>query len=387
MAVHAALGQPVQDLPSMLAFYLVFDLVALLLLGSAAWDLQRAVRAAESPTRSWHPTRGRAGVLVRTSTARPRPPKGNVTMYPLEIEHVTKRYGREVVVDDLTFTVAPGRVTGFLGPNGAGKSTTMKILLDLASADSGQATIAGARYRDLKDPARAVGVVLEPNAFHPGRSGRNHLRILADGAGLPPDRVDAMLEAVDLTHAAERRVGAYSLGMRQRLGIAAALLGDPPVLVLDEPGNGLDPQGIRWLRDLLRVRAAAGGTVFVSSHLLAEVEHLADEVVVLSRGQLVATGALATLQRTGTSLSTPSPAPLTRLLRAAGATVHEGIDGHLIVRGLPMADIGDRACAAGIALHELARQAGSLEELFLDWTSNGADTAEVAETERQAVPR
>ena len=168
----------------------------------------------------------------------------------------------------------------------------MKILLDLASADHGHATIGGTRYRDLPDPARTVGVVLEPNAFHPGRSGRNHLRILADGAGIAPARIDEMLEMVGLAHAADRHVGAYSLGMRQRLGLAAALLGDPPVLVLDEPGNGLDPQGIRWLRDLLRARAAAGGTVFVSSHLLAEVEHLADEVVVISHGRLVATGAL-----------------------------------------------------------------------------------------------
>lgn len=314
-------------------------------------------------------------------------------MYPLEIEHVTKRYGHEVVVDDLTFTVAPGRVTGFLGPNGAGKSTTMKILLDLASADSGHASIGGTRYRDLQDPARAVGVVLEPNAFHPGRSGRNHLRILADGAGIGPARVDAMLETVGLTHAADRHVGGYSLGMRQRLGIGAALLGDPPVLVLDEPGNGLDPQGIRWLRDLLRGRAAAGGTVFVSSHLLTEVEHLADEVVVLSHGRLVATGALTTLQKAGTSVRTPVPDRLTAVLTAAGATVQTGGDGELVVRGVTITDIGDRACAAGIALHELTPQAGSLEELFLDWTTDDdtearvdGDTAETAETERQAVP-
>ncbi len=310
-------------------------------------------------------------------------------MYPLEIEHVTKRYGREVVLDDLTFTVAPARVTGFLGPNGAGKSTTMKILLDLAAADSGHATVAGTRYRDLEDPPRTVGVVLEPNAFHPGRSGRNHLRILADGSGIPPARIDELLEMVELSHAADRHVGGYSLGMRQRLGIAAALLGDPPVLVLDEPGNGLDPQGIRWLRDLLRARAAAGGTVFVSSHLLAEVEHLADEVVVISRGRLVATGALATLQQAGTSVRTTQTAQLTELLQAAGATVHTGPEGELVVRGLGTADIGDRACAAGIALHELTPQAGSLEELFLDWTSND-DThlsgPGAAATERQVVP-
>jgi ABC-2 type transport system ATP-binding protein len=313
-------------------------------------------------------------------------------MYPLEIERVTKRYGHEVVVDDLSFTVAPGRVTGFLGPNGAGKSTTMKVLLDLASADSGHATIAATRYRDLKDPARTVGVVLEPNAFHPGRSGRNHLRVLADGAGISQARIDELLEMVELTHAADRHVGGYSLGMRQRLGLAAALLGDPPVLVLDEPGNGLDPQGIRWLRDLLRARAAAGGTVFVSSHLLAEVEHLADEVVVISRGRLVATGALATLQQAGTSVRSPEPGRLTQLLRDAGATLHTGAEGELVVRGVAITDIGDLACAAGIALHELIPQTGSLEELFLDWTSNddthhsGIETAAETETERQAVP-
>jgi ABC-2 type transport system ATP-binding protein len=235
-------------------------------------------------------------------------------------------------------------------------------------------------------------VVLEPNAFHPGRSGRNHLRVLADGAGIPQTRIDELLEMVELAHAADRHVGGYSLGMRQRLGLAAALLGDPPVLILDEPGNGLDPQGIRWLRDLLRARAAAGGTVFVSSHLLAEVEHLADEVVVINHGRLVATGALTTLQQAGTSVRSPDSAPLSQLLRDAGATVHTGTEGELVVRGIAITDIGDRACAAGIALHELTPQAGSLEELFLDWTRNddthlsGVDTPVVTETERQAVP-
>ncbi len=313
--------------------------------------------------------------------------------YSLEIEHVTKRYGHEVVVDDLTFSVAPGCVTGFLGPNGAGKSTTLKVLLDLAAADAGHATIAGTRYRDLRDPARTVGVVLEPNAFHPGRSGRNHLRILADSSGITHDRIEVLLDMVELSHAADRHVGGYSLGMRQRLGIAAALLGEPPVLVLDEPGNGLDPQGIRWLRDLLRAHAAAGGTVFVSSHLLAEVEHLADEVVVINRGRLVATGALADLQRAGTTVRTPEPARLTELLRQAGATVQPASGGELFVRGLGITDIGDRACAAGVALHELTPQAGSLEQLFLDWTSNDdthrgrVDGVEVTEIERQVVPQ
>jgi ABC-2 type transport system ATP-binding protein len=314
-------------------------------------------------------------------------------MYTLEIEDVTKSYGHDVVVDGLTFTVPPGKVTCFLGPNGAGKSTTMKVLLDLAKADHGSATIGATRYRDLRDPLRTVGVVLEPNAFHPGRSGRNHLMVLSDGARIPRTRVGDMLERVGLAHAADRHVGGYSLGMRQRLGLAAALLGDPPVLVLDEPGNGLDPQGIRWLRDLLRERAAAGGTVFVSSHLLAEVEHLADEVVVISHGRLVATGALATLQRGVTSVRTPEPGRLIDLLTSAGAAVHIGSEGDLVVQGLEAAEIGDRACAAAIALHVLAPQGGSLEELFLQWTSNdatsafGTDGPEMAETGRQAVPR
>jgi ABC-2 type transport system ATP-binding protein len=315
-------------------------------------------------------------------------------MYSLEIDKLTKCYGHEVVVDDLTFTVKPGRVTGFLGPNGAGKSTTMKVLLDLAAADHGFATIGGTRYRELTDPGRTVGVVLEPNAFHPGRSGRNHLRILADGAGVAPGRIDEVLEMAGLAHAADRRVGAYSLGMRQRLGIAAALLGDPPVLVLDEPGNGLDPQGIRWLRDLLRARAAAGGTVFVSSHLLSEVEHLADEVVVISRGRLVATGALATLRKAGVSVHTPAPQSLSSILTGAGASVHAASDDRLVVRGMPIAEIGERACAAGIALHELAPEAGSLEELFLDWTEDDkTDDASAgvrgapSEPKREVVPQ
>ncbi|MDX6327143.1 MAG: type transport system ATP-binding protein, partial [Nocardioidaceae bacterium] len=227
--------------------------------------------------------------------------------------------------------------------------------------------------------------VLEPNAFHPGRTGRNHLRVLADGAGIDAARITEMLEAVGLTHAADRHVGGYSLGMRQRLGLAAALLGDPPVLVLDEPGNGLDPQGIRWLRDLLRERAAAGGTVFVSSHLLAEVEHLADEIVVLRHGQLVTTGTLASLQESGTSVRTEATRPLTQLLRAAGATVHTGTEGELVVRGIGIAEIGDRACAAGIALHELSLQAGSLEELFLAWTSNDSSLAAGSEDNRDST--
>jgi ABC-2 type transport system ATP-binding protein len=290
-------------------------------------------------------------------------------MHQLKIENITKRYGKRTVVEDLSFTVEAGRVTGFLGPNGAGKSTTMKILLDLAAAEHGHTTIGGARYRDLRDPTRTVGALLE-HAYHPGRSGRNHLRILADGSGIPSSRVDEMLNLVGLADAADRRAGAYSLGMRQRLGLAAALLGDPPVLVLDEPGNGLDPQGIRDLRDLLRARAAAGGTVFVSSHLLSEVEHLADEVVVLNNGRLVTTGLLSDLQETAIAVRTPSPDRLTQVIEASGGTVKSTTERELLVRGLTIEQIGDRACAAGIALHELAPQVGSLEDLFLQWTGD-----------------
>ncbi len=293
-------------------------------------------------------------------------------MYQLQIDQLTKRYGHETVVHDLSFTVQPGRVTGFLGPNGAGKSTVMKVLLGLASATAGNATIGQRRYRDLEDPPRTVGVVLEPNAFHPGRSARNHLRILADGGGFPRARVEEMLEAVDLAPVADRRAGAFSLGMRQRLSLAAALLGDPPVVVLDEPGNGLDPQGIRWLRDLLRGRAETGSTVFVSSHLLAEVEHLADDVVVINKGRLVTAGPLAELQQAGTTVRTPAPAELAEVLADAGAVVRPGAERSLVVLGMEIGDIGDRALAAGIALHELSPQTGSLEDLFLGWTDSEA---------------
>jgi ABC-2 type transport system ATP-binding protein len=288
-------------------------------------------------------------------------------MIPLKVEHVTKRYGKRTVVDDLSFVVEPGRVTGFLGPNGAGKSTTMKIMLDLAKADHGRTLIGESRYRELANPTRTVGALLE-QAYHPARSGLNHLRILADAAGFSRAKVEEVLNAVGLVEAADRRVGAYSLGMRQRLGLAAALLGDPSVLVLDEPANGLDPQGIRDLRDLLRARAAAGGTVFVSSHLLAEVEHLADEVVVLNHGRLVVTGVLSDLQDAGVCARASDSSQLSRVLERAGALVQPSGDGSILVRGLTIEEVGDRACAAGIPLHGLAPQTGSLEDLFMHWT-------------------
>lgn len=299
----------------------------------------------------------------------------------LNVAHVTKRYGSDTVLSDVSFTVNPGRVTGFLGPNGSGKSTTMKILLDLASANEGEATIGGRRYRELDDPARTVGVVLEPNAFHPGRSGRNHLRILAKAAGIPRARVEETLELVDLAAAADRRAGTYSLGMRQRLSLAAALLGDPPVLILDEPGNGLDPQGIRGLRDLLRARAAGGHTVFVSSHLLAEVEHLADDLVVLNQGRLVAAGPLHDLQHAAALVRTSNVDALADVVQHAGGDIDLRGGDALVVRGLSLEEIGERALEASIALHELSRQAGSLEEMFLDWTGNDQDISDVTNKE------
>jgi ABC-2 type transport system ATP-binding protein len=289
---------------------------------------------------------------------------------PLVLEHITKRYGDHAVVDDLSFTVEPGRVTGFLGPNGSGKSTTMKVMLDLASPDHGTATLAGRRYRDLDNPANTVGAMIESDAFHPGRSGRNHLRILADAIGISLPRVDEVLDEVGLTDAAHRNAGAYSLGMRQRLGLAAALLGEPPVLILDEPGNGLDPEGIRTLRDRLRLHASTGGTVLVSSHLLAEVEHLADDVVVIHEGRLVTQGPLSELQQAASLVRTADPDRLTGVVRAAGAQTEIIGPDSCVVRDMSIDEIGDRAFAAGIALHELSPQAGSLEEMFLRWTAN-----------------
>lgn len=294
-------------------------------------------------------------------------------LYRILFENVSKSYGGTAVVDDLSFAVEPGRVTGFLGPNGAGKSTTMKILLGLASPTAGQATIDGVRYRDLPDPIGTVGASIESDAFHPGRSGRNHLRILADATGTSLDRVDEVLELVNLGEAAHRRAGAYSLGMKQRLGLAASLLCDPPVLVLDEPGNGLDPQGVRFLRNLLRARAAEGNTVFVSSHLLGEVEQLADDVVVVNKGRLVTQGSLAELRQTESLVRAASPDALRATLEEAGGVVEAKQSGPLVVSGLSLEAIGDHAFRAGIALHELSRHTDSLEDRFFAWTGDAAD--------------
>jgi ABC-2 type transport system ATP-binding protein len=300
-----------------------------------------------------------------------------MTGIPLVVDHVTKRYGRRTVVDDLSFTVEPGRVTGFLGPNGSGKSTTMKVLLGLAAADGGSTRVGDRAYVDLADPSATVGAALETNAFHPGRSGRDHLRILARAAGISQRRVDESLANAGLSDAADRRAGTYSLGMRQRLGLAAALLCDPPVLVLDEPGNGLDPQGVRELRDLLRARAATGGTVFVSSHLLGEVEHLVDDVVVIDQGRLITSGPLAELRHETVLVRSPDAPRLARALLEVGATVEPtGADDALVVRGRPLDEIGHLAHGLGLEVWELSTRSGSLEELFMGWTNqDGVDPA------------
>ena len=293
---------------------------------------------------------------------------------PIEVDGLTKRYGSHLALDDLSFVARAGRVTGFLGPNGSGKTTTMKVMLDLASADGGGATIGGTRYRDLPDPTSVVGALVESNAFHPGRSGRNQLRILADVDGLDAERVDEVLETVGLGGAADRPVGGYSLGMRQRLGLGCALLGDPPVLILDEPANGLDPKGIREMRDLLRARAAAGGTILVSSHLLAEVELLADDVVVVDRGRLVAEGALDDLRTETVAVRCSDPSRLASILEGAGANVNRD-GGELSVQGLSEEETGRLAFDAGIVIHRLHAESGTLEERFLRWTATAGEAS------------
>ncbi len=288
----------------------------------------------------------------------------------IEVEHLTKRFRSATAVDDLSFSVPRGRITGFLGPNGAGKTTTLRVLLGLALPTSGRASVAGKRYRELEAPLKTVGAVLEASNYHPARTGRNHLRVLAAAAGIANARVDLVLAKVELSDAARRRVGGYSLGMRQRLSVAAALLGEPELLVLDEPANGLDPEGIRWLRNFLRSFADGGGTVFVSSHVLAEVSQLADEVVIIHRGKLVAHQPVVELiaQAAGaTRVRSPRAAALLERLRAAG--IDAEADGERLAVHAPPERVGDLAAEAGIPLHELVADTGSLEEAFLELTA------------------
>jgi ABC-2 type transport system ATP-binding protein len=290
-------------------------------------------------------------------------------------EGLTKRYGAVTAVDDLSFEVRAGAVTGFLGPNGAGKTTTLRMVLGLARPTAGRATIFGQPFAALPDPARSVGANLEVCGMHPGRSGRNHLRALAALAALPASRVEEVLDLVEMREAANRRAGGYSTGMRQRLGLAATLRGDPEVLVLDEPANGLDPQGIRWLRDFLRGVASEGRTVLVSSHVLSEVEQTVDDVVVIHRGRPVQSGPIASLLTgEGVRVRSPRADELASALARDGAEVRAEGDA-IHVQGRTTDQVGDLAFAIGVPLHELAVEAASLEEIFFRLTSEQDDAA------------
>ena len=300
----------------------------------------------------------------------------------IRVEHLTKRFGKVLAIDDLSFALERGTVTGFLGPNGAGKTTTLRMLLHLVEPSAGRALVFGGRYVDLERPASRVGAVLEAADFHPGRSGYDHLFSLALALGhtgggnwflgrerAARQRVDAVLDLVELTAAAHRRVGGYSLGMRQRLGLAGALLGDPELLILDEPANGLDPEGVRWLREFMRTFAAAGKTVLVSSHVLAEVQQSVDQVVIINKGRLVTFEPLARLTTHlsgGVRVRAPGAHRLHRELEKHGIR-SSLLDGdELRVDGAPSARIGELAFAAGIPLHELVPESSSLEDVFLE---------------------
>jgi ABC-2 type transport system ATP-binding protein len=288
----------------------------------------------------------------------------------ISVRNLTKRFGGVRAVDDLSFEVRPGVVTGFLGPNGAGKSTTLRIVLGLITPTEGSGTVLGMPYGSLSEPARTVGAVLETQSFNPLRSGRNHLRVLASASGIEQRKVDEVLERVGLSAAARRRAGKYSLGMRQRLALGAALLGDPRILILDEPANGLDPQGIRWLRDLLRRFAAGGNAVLVSSHVLTEMAQLADEVIVINKGRLVRQAPVHELTNGSRALrvTTPEAHRLAALLREQGARVRETGADTLDVSGADAAQVGTLAFGAGVPVLGLSEQETSLEDAFLELT-------------------
>jgi ABC-2 type transport system ATP-binding protein len=289
----------------------------------------------------------------------------------IEVAGLTKQFGKVVAVRELSFTVPAGTISGFLGPNGAGKTTTLRSLLGLVYPDAGSATIDGRPYVAIENPARSVGAVLEAASFHKGRSGRNHLRWIASAAAIPDSRVDEVLALVELTDAARRRVGGYSLGMRQRLALAAALLGDPRVLILDEPANGLDPQGIRWLRDFLRRLRDEGRTILVSSHVLSEIAQTVDNVVIIHRGRFVTQGTveeIAGRAAGGVRVRSPRRDRLRELLAAQGLTATAFEEDGLGVADTTPARVGEIAAAGGIVLHELVAEAGTLEEAFLELT-------------------
>ncbi|MDP5184448.1 ABC transporter ATP-binding protein [Blastococcus sp. BMG 814] len=293
----------------------------------------------------------------------------------IEVRGLTKTYGAVRAVDDLTFDVRPGAVTGFLGPNGAGKSTTMRMVLGLDRPTSGSALVGGRPFPRLGEPLRAAGALLDAQAVHPGRSGRDHLRVAARTQGLPLRRVDEVIEQVGLGPAARRRVKGYSLGMRQRLGIAGALLGDPAVLLFDEPMNGLDLDGVRWVRRLVRDLAGEGRTVLLSSHLMSEMEQTADHLVIIGRGRLIADAPIAEVMRGEHAgrkvvVRTPSTDDLAGALLRRGLRVHPTGDGDLLVEGASAETVGDVALETGVAVHRLAEQQHSLEEIYLDLTGD-----------------
>ncbi|MEV0221578.1 ATP-binding cassette domain-containing protein [Streptomyces sp. NPDC050704] len=299
----------------------------------------------------------------------------------IDVQNLTKRYGRHTVVDGLTFRVRSGAVTGFLGPNGAGKSTTMRMMLGLTRPDAGSASIDGRAYHELRYPARHVGALLETSVPHRGLTAADHLRWLAQSNRIARQRVGEVLELVGLTGEARRRVGTFSLGMGQRLGLAAALLGDPPVLVLDEPVNGLDAEGIRWLRELLRSMATEGRTVLVSSHLMTEMSMVADQLIVISRGRLLAETSMPDFirrhGRTYVRVRTPEPLRLHRELEQKRAAPRFAPDGSLEVDGMPAAEISRLAAAGGFSLEELSTHTGSLEDTFLKLVGNGGSDTHV----------
>jgi ABC-2 type transport system ATP-binding protein len=299
----------------------------------------------------------------------------------IEAHELTKRFGDTVAVDHLSFTVEPGQVTGFLGPNGAGKSTTMRLICGLDRPQGGTATIGGLAYRQLARPLQTVGALLEARSIHPGRSARNHLLFLAQTQGFPARRADEVLDLVGLRAVAGKRAGGFSLGMSQRLGIAAAMLGDPRVLLLDEPGNGLDPEGIRWVRNFMRDLAAEGRTVFVSSHLMSEMSVTADHLIVIGRGRLIADSSTQEFIQRSSDRSvlvrTPDPARLRELITSAGGTIQreDSPDGvaSLVVTGLPAPRIGELAASASVVLHELTPRMASLEEAFMELTADSVE--------------
>jgi len=307
----------------------------------------------------------------------------------IEVRDLTKRFGTFTAVDNLSFTVEPGRITGFLGPNGAGKTTTLRMLLGLVKPSSGAATIGGRSYHEIAQPMAVVGSALEATNFHPGRTGRDHLRVLADTAGVGTQRVDEMLELVGIPAAARKRAGGYSMGMRQRLGLAAAMLGDPQVLILDEPANGLDPEGIRWLRGFLRHLSAQGKTVLISSHMLQEVEQTVDDVVIINNGRLIKQGAMDDLHgETHSIVRTTDVDALAGALRVADVTSTTQ-DGSLLVQTDDLRLIGDVALRAGLPVYELRKATTDLEALFFELTEgtnrNLGEGAQGATPERDAI--